>query len=190
MSVLPASAVSETAVVAAFEPEPRYVGLATRAISFAVDALVIDLVALIVGVGAALILSLLHLPHDVKVVLAGIGAVAFILWTVGYFVVFWSTTGQTPGARVMQIRVLTGDGAGLKPRRAILRCGGVLLAALPLFAGFVPILFDERRQGLQDRIARTVVVEAPAVSMAEARRVRKRAEYLAARRPPPPMPGQ
>lgn len=188
MNVLPGSAWSETPVVAAGEPETRYAGLVTRAISFAIDAAVIDLVAVIVGVGAALILSLLHLPNDFKTVLVVIGAGAFILWTVGYFVLFWSTTGQTPGARLMQIRVLPTAGAKLGPRRALVRCAGVLLAALPLFAGFVPILFDERRQGLQDRIARTVVVEAPGLSAAETRRLRKRAEYLAARQPPPSAP--
>jgi uncharacterized RDD family membrane protein YckC len=40
------------------------------------------------------------------------------------------------------------------------------LAALPLFAGFLLILVDDRRRGLQDRFARTVVVYA-----ADARRV-------------------
>src|SRR5207237_6687566 len=110
----------------------RYVGLATRVISFTLDAAVIDLVAVVVGIGASLILSLLHITGDLKTILAAIGAVAFILWSVGYFVVFWSTTGQTPGARVMQIRVQTVDGSPLRPRRALLRCVGVLLAALPL----------------------------------------------------------
>jgi uncharacterized RDD family membrane protein YckC len=35
-----------------------------------------------------------------------------------------------------------------------------VLAALPLFAGFLTILVDERRRGLQDMIAATVVVSA------------------------------
>ena len=168
----PAPAV--VAAVAAAEAEAvaplRYVGLATRAIAFTVDAAVIDLVAVVVGIGASLILSLLHIPGDLKAVLAVIGGAAFILWSVGYFVVFWSTTGQTPGARLMQIRVQSGDGAPLKPRRALLRCVGVLLAALPLFAGFVRILFDPRRRGFQDRLAGTVVVEAPRTSYIAARR--------------------
>jgi uncharacterized RDD family membrane protein YckC len=41
------------------------------------------------------------------------------------------------------------------------RLAALVLAALPLFAGFVPILFDERRRGLQDMLAGTVVVLAP-----------------------------
>lgn len=170
-------------------PPVRYVGLATRAISFAIDAAVIDLVAVVVGLGASLILSLLHLPGEVKTILAVIGGFAFILWSVGYFVVFWSTTGQTPGARVMQIRVVTDDDTRLKPRRALLRCVGVLLAALPLFAGFIRILFDARRRGFQDRLAGTLVIEAPDTSFISARRASKRGATGNSGRTPPALPG-
>jgi uncharacterized RDD family membrane protein YckC len=169
-------------------PPVRYVGLATRAISFAIDAAVIDVVAIIVGLGASLILSLVHLPKEVKTILAVIGGVVVILWTVGYFVVFWSTTGQTPGARVMQIRVVTADGTRFKPGRALLRCAGVVLAALPLFAGFIRILFDARRRGFQDRLAGTLVIEAPQTSYIAARRAAKRAANEAST--PPAIPPQ
>jgi uncharacterized RDD family membrane protein YckC len=182
--------VAASAAAAEADAGVRYVGLATRAVSFALDAAVIDLVAIIVGIGAALILSLLHLPGDVKTVLAVIGAVAAILWSIGYFVVFWSTTGQTPGARVMQIRVVTDDGTRLKPRRALVRCAGVLLAALPLFAGFIRILFDPRRRGFQDRLAGTLVIEAPQTSYIAARRATaRRNDRAGSRRPPPTASG-
>ena len=54
-------------------PTERYVGLATRVIAFVLDAALIDLVAIIVAIGAALILSLLHLPKDLKPALVAIG---------------------------------------------------------------------------------------------------------------------
>lgn len=172
--------------VAVAAPDVRYVGLVTRAISFAVDAVVINVVATIVGVGAALILSLLHLPSQVRTILGVVGAAAYVLWLVGYFVVFWSTTGQTPGARFLQLRVQTADGRALKPRVALVRVVGVLLAAVPLFAGFLPVLYDPRRRAFQDWLAHTVVVEAPALSIAEAMRARKRVEYEALRSGEPP----
>jgi uncharacterized RDD family membrane protein YckC len=76
--------------------------------------------------------------------------------------VFWSTTGETPGNRLLQIRVCRADdGAMLSPGGAALRFGALILAALPLFAGFVPILLDDRRRGVQDMLAGTVVVAAP-----------------------------
>jgi uncharacterized RDD family membrane protein YckC len=88
----------------------------------------------------------------------------------------------------MQIRVVTTEEAPLKPRRALLRFGGVILAAIPLFAGFVPILFDERRRGFQDRLAATLVIEAPQTSYIAARRAAKRPADNASR--PSAMPEQ
>jgi uncharacterized RDD family membrane protein YckC len=158
-----------------------YPGLITRTIAFVIDAALLELVAIVVGVGAFLILSLLHIPHELKTILVVIGSVVYVLWLVGYFVVFWSTTGQTPGARTMQIKVQTPEGDTISVRRAAIRCVGVLLAALPLFLGFVPILYDSRRRGFQDGFAGTVVVNAPAVSIMDARRAKKRAQYLASR---------
>jgi uncharacterized RDD family membrane protein YckC len=139
----------------------EYAGLATRTIAFAVDAAVINVVAWFVGAVVALGLSLLTLPQEVVVVLAGIGAMIALLWTVGYFVFFWSGTGQTIGDRLLGIIVR--DGATLAPlnlRRAALRLLALPLSALPLFAGFLLILVDGRRRALHDRLVRTVVVYA------------------------------
>jgi uncharacterized RDD family membrane protein YckC len=140
---------------------PQYEGLVTRAIAFAVDAAIVNLVALVVGVGVGLALSVLTIHDSLKVVLVACGGAAFVLWTIGYFVVFWSTTGQTPGNRLMQIRVCGEDGERLRPRRALLRFGALVVAAVPLFAGFLPVLVDERRRGLHDMLAHTIVVRAP-----------------------------
>jgi uncharacterized RDD family membrane protein YckC len=44
------------------------------------------------------------------------------------------------------------------------------VAIIPMFAGLVPILFDARRRGLHDFVARTFVVRessAPSVTPAE-----------------------
>ena len=146
--------------------ELHYEGLVTRGIAFAIDAAIIDLVAIVVAGGVALALSVLSVPTDsVDTLLAVVAGALFLGWTVGYFVTFWSTTGQTPGSRLMRITVRSAkDGSVLSPRRAALRFAGLVLAAIPLLAGFLPILFDERRRGLQDMLAGTVVVEAPELS--------------------------
>jgi uncharacterized RDD family membrane protein YckC len=142
---------------------PDYTGLVTRAIGFAVDALIIDLAAVVVVAIVALALSLFKIPSSIDTALAALGAVVFIVWTGAYFVTFWSTTGQTPGARTMRFRVLApGAKRGrIGPRRALLRLLGMILAAIPLLAGYFMVLFDDRRRGLHDRLARTVVVDAP-----------------------------
>jgi uncharacterized RDD family membrane protein YckC len=164
-AVHPAEVVESTDATAAAQATAsplEYVGIVTRAIAFAVDAAVIQLVAIAVGGTFALILSVLSLPDKFDGVLVVVGSVAYGLWLVGYFVVFWSATGQTPGDRLLQIRVCRAvDGMAPSAGAALLRFGGLIVAALPLFAGFLPILFDDRRRGVQDMIARTVVVAAP-----------------------------
>jgi uncharacterized RDD family membrane protein YckC len=136
-----------------------YAGLVTRALAMSLDALVINATAVLVGVVVGLCLSVLHLPSGVDVAIAAVTGALWLIWTVGYFVFFWSSGGQTPGDRAMHIRVVDarGDGA-LKPRRALLRFVGLILAVIPLLAGILMMLWDDRRRCLQDRLARTVVV--------------------------------
>ena len=151
--------VAQAAAVEAVEPL-RYVGLVTRALAFGVDAAVVNLVAIATAAIVALTFSVVSIPDDLRTVAIALGGVLYVLWVVGYFVTFWATTGQTPGNRLMRLRVRTASGARLRPRRALLRFGGLTLAALPLFAGFLLILVDDRRRGLHDVIARTIVVDA------------------------------
>ena len=61
----------------------------------------------------------------------------------------------------MDIRVEAGGSPELGARVAFRRLVGTWLAAIPLGAGFLGILFSERRHGLQDRIAGTDVVYLP-----------------------------
>jgi len=81
-----------------------------------------------------------------------------VLWSAGYFVAFWSATGQTPGGRVMHIRVVDPDGGHLSPARAARRMVAMVLGAIPCFLGYVGIVTDERCRAFHDRVARTVVV--------------------------------
>ena len=138
-----------------------YAGFVTRAIAFAIDVAIIDLVAATVAIVVGLGISAFEVPDGDRDRDDDVGGLAFLAWFVGYFATFWSTTGQTPGARVMGVRVVCAGGQPVHLRAAIVRLAGMALAAIPLFAGFLLILIDDRRRGLQDRLARTVVVYAP-----------------------------
>ncbi|MBN1530496.1 MAG: RDD family protein [Thermoleophilaceae bacterium] len=151
------------------QEDVRYEGLVTRAIAFAIDAAVIDIVAIAVAGAVALAVSVLSIPDVVDTVLLAIGGALFVVWSCGYFVTFWSTTGQTPGARVMRLRVVRAGGGRLSAGRALLRVVYLTLAAIPLLLGFAPVLVDERRRGLHDMLAGTVVVEVPEVTPAARR---------------------
>jgi uncharacterized RDD family membrane protein YckC len=142
------------------DSSPRYVGLITRAIAWVIDAAIVNGVAALTGAAVVIALSLFSVTNTVRDALAAVGGVLFVIWAVAYFVVFWATTGQTPGNRVMQIRVTRATGAVLKPRHAIVRVIGIVLSILPLFAGFLPALFNDRRRGLADWMADSVVVRA------------------------------
>jgi len=157
-----AAEVVATASAAPDAEEVRYAGLVTRVIAFAADAAVIDGVALLVGVVFGLGLSLFDLPNDVKTVFVAVGAVIALIWSVAYFVVFWSTTGHTPGDRVMRIRVVDErTSRPLSVRRALVRVLLLPLSVILLGAGVLLILVDARRRALHDVLARTVVTYAP-----------------------------
>jgi uncharacterized RDD family membrane protein YckC len=150
-TVLPATASAAPARVS-------YAGLITRTIAFAIDAAIINVVAITVAAVIALVLSVFPASDDMKKLLAAVGAGLWVVWLIAYFVTFWTTTGETPGNRVMRIRVVRADGGGrVRPARALARLAGLVIG-LPLFLGYVPILLTDRRRGLQDVMGRTVVV--------------------------------
>ena len=135
-----------------------YVGLVTRLIAITIDALVIDVVALVVSGAVLLVFSVFSITGRNHPLAFALGGVAFFVWVVAYFGVFWTTTGQTVGSRVMQIRLTRPDGSRLRPRHALMRLVGMVIS-LPFFWGYLPALTNSRRRGVPDMIAGTVVTE-------------------------------
>jgi uncharacterized RDD family membrane protein YckC len=143
----------------AARPKTAYAGFVTRTIAFAVDAALINVIALTVAAVVALVFSVFPVSSDVHKAAVAAGGVLFVIWTVAYFTTFWATTGQTPGSRAMRIRVLSirTDSGRLRPRHALVRLLG-LLVSLPFLWGYLPILVNDRRRALFDAMAGTVVV--------------------------------
>lgn len=163
-------------------PPPVYVGLITRVLAFALDAALVNAVAILTAAAVSLFLSIVTVPQEVRTAAIAVGGGAYVLWVAAYFVTFWATTGQTPGSRVLHIRVRPRTGERLPPRRALVRFLGLTLAAIPLFAGFLLILVDDRRRGLHDLLARTVVVEDAEEDAGEARTALARPAAAGSRR--------
>lgn len=137
---------------------PAFAGVVSRGTALVVDALAIVTATVALGAGAALVGALVGGVHPqwLAQLLLSLAAVAV---AVGYFSLFWSTVGQTPGMRLLDVRVLTqSDGARLSLGRALVRTLGLALAIIPCFLGFVPALFDSRRRALPDYLAGTTVV--------------------------------
>jgi uncharacterized RDD family membrane protein YckC len=139
------------------ERTTAYGGVATRGVGLAVDALLIGLAFLVGSALIGLVASLVgHLrPEWLVGVLLGSG---YLLLSILYFVCFWTTAGQTPGMRLMRVRVVTRAGAPPGIVRASVRLVGLWLAIIPCLAGFLPALVDDRRRALQDFLAGTFVV--------------------------------
>jgi uncharacterized RDD family membrane protein YckC len=134
-----------------------FAGIATRAAALAIDASVIVVafasLAAVAGVIASLVGGLR--PEWLAGILLGSG---LALLAGGYFVLFWSGAGQTPGMRLLHLRVRGRTGDPPSFSRAVVRAVGTLIAIVPFFAGYLPVLFDERRRGLPDFLAGTEVV--------------------------------
>ena len=137
-------------------PSP-FAGMATRAAAFAMDSAVVLLIFLSLSAMVALISSMVGTlrPEWLVGVLLGSG---FGLVATIYFVLFWSGAGQTPGMRLLRLRVRGPDGAPPSLGRALLRAVATVIAIVPFFAGYLPVLFDARRRGLPDFLAGTDVV--------------------------------
>jgi uncharacterized RDD family membrane protein YckC len=138
-----------------------YAGVATRAVALAID---IAIAHVIVFAGGAVLALVGSLVGDMRLdTLARVLASAAWVTVVGtYFVLFWSTAGQTPGMRLLGLRVTQDSGGHPSVMRSVVRVIGLALATAPLFLGFVPVLVDARRRGLQDFLAGTVVLYAEA----------------------------
>jgi uncharacterized RDD family membrane protein YckC len=134
-----------------------YAGLATRAVALAVDGLVSNGIYI---AGAALIGLAASIAGELRPewLVAALASLGWALTVATYFAGFWVVTGQTPGMRLMGLRVECADGGPLHLGQALVRLGGLLVSIIPLFAGFLPVLFDDRRRGLADMLAGTVVL--------------------------------
>jgi len=150
----------------------RYVGLVSRLLGFAVDAAIINLVAALTWAVVALTENTLGVPDSVSRVILFIFGVAYVLWAAAYFVSFWSSTGQTPGARALEFRVVDeDDGRPITVRAASIRFVGMILGALPFFAGYIFGLFNARCRCFLDIISDSVVIDAPVYTVADRRRL-------------------
>jgi uncharacterized RDD family membrane protein YckC len=136
-------------------------GVATRGLALTIDLVLAHAAYLFIAGSVALIASLAG-DRRSGWLADSIAAAGWAVVVLTYFVVFWSSTGQTPGMRFLRLRVLA-DSSGAPPSlwRSLVRFVGLIVAIAPMLLGFVPALFDGRRRALQDYVARTTVRAEP-----------------------------
>ena len=85
----------------------------------------------------------------------------FLSWVIPMLVVlvFWIRRQATPGKLLFHARIV--DAATLgepRPMQLVVRYLGYYVSMLFVFLGFAWVAFDQRKQGLHDKIANTLVV--------------------------------
>ncbi|ABI38579.1 RDD domain containing protein [Shewanella sp. MR-4] len=81
-------------------------------------------------------------------------------WAAFYFTVFTAKfDGQTLGKKLLGIRVIQLDGAKISLWGAFGRYGGYAAGFTTGLLGFMQIFWDANRQGIQDKISSTVVID-------------------------------
>ncbi len=78
-------------------------------------------------------------------------------------VVLWVKFRGTPGKRLLDCLVVDANTLqAITVRQAVIRYFAYIISILPLGLGFLWIIWDKRRQGFHDMVAKTVVLYAPA----------------------------
>jgi len=136
-----------------------YAGFVTRAVGLVIDVVIIDVLTVVgVAVVALVIRTIVPGDHSFGVSETVTAGALWLVAVGGYFIGFWAVLGRTPGMRLMRLEVRSADGGDIGWGRASLRFLGLVAAAIPLGAGFLLALVDDRRQALQDKVASTVVL--------------------------------
>ena len=92
-----------------------------------------------------------------------------ILWIIGiwliisafYFVIFWTTLGQTIGSLLMDIKIIRRDNRALSFQLCLWRFIVYVTALLPLGYGLWSMIFDRYYRTWADHVAKTVVIRTP-----------------------------
>jgi uncharacterized RDD family membrane protein YckC len=125
-------------------PDTVSADFGTRLVAWIIDAL-------IVGVPTVILAAIL--PMALIYLVALVGGIA-------YQVYFWTTTGQTPGKMVMGLKVVSAEtGELLDAGGAALRYVGYIVSAIPLYLGFLWVIWDPKHEAWHDKIAKTKVIK-------------------------------
>ena len=113
--------------------------------------------------GAFLIdFAILLVPNIIfYLILGGVlsNVLSFILG-IGYAVYFWTSSGQTPGKKMMNLKVVKAEGGRLlTPGEAVLRYMGQIISGIALLLGYLWVIWYPKHEAWHDKIAGTKVIK-------------------------------
>ena len=138
---------------------PTYAGFWVRFGAVVIDTVVIGLGGAILGVIIGIAIGLVSpdtLENPVSDILAQLGG---NIGGAAYFVFMHSSSKQaTLGKMALGLKVTDLEGERIGVGKAFLRLIGTFVSGVLLMIGYLMVAFTERKQGLHDKIAGTLVV--------------------------------
>lgn len=119
-------------------------GFGDRFIAFLIDAVILLIPNLIL-----------------YLVIGGVaGNVLSFVVGIAYSVYFWTSTGQTPGKKMMSLKVVKADGGAiLTPGEAVVRYIGQIISGIVVLLGYLWVIWDPKHEAWHDKIAGTKVIK-------------------------------
>jgi len=143
-------------------PIPERAGLGVRFWAGLLDWILLTAIGVVVLLAGRLMIALLngaqYTPWELLRLLSLPAGGVWIVLVILYFVIFTVTTGQTPGATVMDIRVIDASSNHLPSAgKAFVRMAVYIAGILALGAGCWAAIFDPNRRTWHDRATGTKV---------------------------------
>ncbi len=137
----------------------HYAGAASRLVAFAADVGA-SWGAYTIGVAGLNAAVKLISGHSFTLTNHQVAAfVTLTVWEFLYYTYQWALSGKTLGMAIFGLQVVTREGRPISGRQAALRTIGLAITLfITLGIGFLPIVFQRERRGLDDFIVGTAVV--------------------------------
>jgi uncharacterized RDD family membrane protein YckC len=144
---------------------PTYAGFWWRVLAYIIDSLIMSAVFFPLGVGLGLAIGasggdenspLLPLAN------LGVNGISIIAGWLYHALLESSSWQGTIGKKVLGLRVTDLNGNRVSFGKATGRYFGMILSGMICFIGFVMVAFTEKKQGLHDMLAGTLVLRGPA----------------------------
>lgn len=164
------------APIAQYQPtygqQARYAGFWIRVVVRIVDGLIVGIplsiiFGVIAGIGGGLAAATNNGSQAGQNVAGAAFGGIFVLFyliaiavSIGYWVYFWGTTGQTLAMRIFKLRLVDAQtGAPIGMGRALVRWLMTIVNSMACYIGWIWVAFDPRKQGWHDKVANSVVLQ-------------------------------
>jgi len=138
---------------------PEYVGFFQRMVASGIDTLL--LLAIVVPLGWDSLHTAFDPAHPISMQRDGL--LGFLVnWVLlpAVVVLFWRFRGGTPGRMALGMEIVDAESLGPPSNpQLVIRYLGYFLSTILACLGFLWIIWDARKQGWHDKLARTVVVK-------------------------------